>query len=145
MANIETITVGATTYGIGGMGSYVGMIIHSTTLDTMAKVIEKYGGTTWIQHSGYVLRGAATGVTNNDATKTGGSDDAVIVQHRHAAPASGFRFYQISGQGAGSVNISTQSGSYATTAGAYTAYEGESGTNKNIPNFKSVYIWERTA
>ena len=54
--------------------SYVGMIIHSTTLDTMQKVIDFYGGTTWIQHSGYFLRGASSGVTANSAVKDGGQD-----------------------------------------------------------------------
>jgi hypothetical protein len=50
------------------------MIIESTTLDTQAKVIEQYGGERWIQHSGYVLRGASSGVTVNSNTKTGGAD-----------------------------------------------------------------------
>ena len=50
------------------------MIIESTTLDTQDKVIEQYGGERWIQHSGYVLRGATSGVTSNTASKTGGND-----------------------------------------------------------------------
>lgn len=54
--------------------SYVGMVIHSTTFDTEAKVIAWYGGSKWILHSGYVLRGASSGVTANDNTKTGGND-----------------------------------------------------------------------
>jgi microcystin-dependent protein len=40
----------------------------------MAKVVAAYGGKTWIQHSGYVLRGATSGVVANSATKTGGND-----------------------------------------------------------------------
>ena len=36
--------------------SHVGMIIHSSTLDTQDKVKEIYGGVTWIQHSGYILK-----------------------------------------------------------------------------------------
>ena len=50
------------------------MIVESTTLNTMDKVIEQYGGERWIQHSGYVLRGASSGVTVNTASKTGGND-----------------------------------------------------------------------
>ena len=50
------------------------MVIYSTTLDTQDKVIEQYGGEKWIQHSGYVLRGANSGVTANSNTKTGGND-----------------------------------------------------------------------
>ena len=56
--------------------SYVGMVIHSTTLDTMAKVVAQYGGTTWILHDGYMLRGASSNVTANSAQKDGGSDSA---------------------------------------------------------------------
>jgi len=52
----------------------IGTIIETTVCDTEAKVIETYGGTTWIQHSGYVLRGASSGVVANSATKTGGED-----------------------------------------------------------------------
>ena len=54
------------------------MIIHSTKLSTAAQVKAVYGGTTWISHSGYILRGATSGVTANSATKTGGTDDLIV-------------------------------------------------------------------
>lgn len=54
--------------------SYIGMIVQSTTLDTEAKVKSFYGGTTWIQHSGYMLRGATSSVTANQASNDGGAD-----------------------------------------------------------------------
>ncbi len=50
------------------------MVIHSTTLDTMAKVIAQYGGTTWIRHDGYMLRGASSNVTANQAQSDAGAD-----------------------------------------------------------------------
>ena len=56
----------------GGPSSHVGMIIQSTTLDTMAKVIAVYGGTKWIWHSGYFLYGASSGVVANSAAADGG-------------------------------------------------------------------------
>lgn len=136
--------------------SYVGMVIHSTTLDTEAKVIAQYGGTTWIQHSGYVLRGATSGVTANDATKTGGNDDAIVVKHTHTqqphghAPSNGTDFAVY---GTGGVNqfrfIGTEdnNGNFVGATNVVTAINnetGEDGTNKNVPNYKSVYIWERT-
>lgn len=63
------------------MPSYIGMLDISTVNDTLEKVQAIYGSnTTWIQHSGYVLRGATSGVTSNDATKTGGADS---VEHSH--------------------------------------------------------------
>ena len=132
--------------------SHVGMIIHSTTLDTEAKVIAQYGGTTWIQHSGYMLMGATSGVTANDAAKTGGSDT-----HSHAlnngfaeAIATGGYFYekytQVSGRKytikfpVGTQEISGDSaGNYVIPLG------GNTNAESTLPSYKSVYIWERTA
>ena len=133
------------------------MIIHSTTLDTEAKVKAIYGGTKWIRHSGYVLRGASSGVTANDATKTGGNDNAVVVKHTHtqqphyhtpyigsnfavygAGGTSQFRYISRAGEDNGNFTDSTN------TVTAINNETGEDGTNKNIPNYKSVYIWERT-
>lgn len=136
--------------------SYVGMIIHSTKFDTEAKVKAFYGGTKWILHSGYVLRGASSGVTANNATKTGGNDNAVVVRHTHTqqphwhTPSAGSNFAVY---GTGGVNqfrfIGTEdnNGNFVGTTNVVTAINnetGEDGTNKNIPNYKSVYIWERT-
>lgn len=139
--------------------SYVGMIIHSTKFDTEAKVKAFYGGTKWIRHSGYVLRGATSGVVANSATKTGGNDNAVIPYHTHTMQASGSHNH-------GSVPIAGQDtaagyNAYKLVANVenYTAippdnsahthvidYAGTNGNtiNANIPNYKSVYIWERT-
>lgn len=111
------------------------MIIHSTKLSTQAMVINIYGGTTWISHSGYVLRGATSGVIANSAVKTGGSDDAIVVSHTHKvtftsmAYTNGTNWFRAVG------GDSTDSTSIQSS--------GSSGTNKNIPNYKSVYIWER--
>lgn len=136
--------------------SYVGMVIHSTTLDTEAKVKAQYGGATWIQHSGYFLRGASSGVTANSATVTSGSDDAVVVKHTHTqnphshAPANGTNFgvYGATGtsqfffQG-GTSNNGNFTGATSTVTPAINE-AGVDGTGKNIPAYKSVYIWERT-
>ena len=134
--------------------SYVGMVIHSTTLDTEAKVIAQYGGTAWIQHSGYMLRGATSGVAANSAFKTGGDDNAIVVQHSHNV-----RTRLLNGGGEGEYGfagawVTQVTGAQFTLGGNVTNLPavqgvsvldaGESGTNKNIPNYKSVYIWERT-
>ena len=134
--------------------SYVGMVIHSTTLDTEAKVIAQYGGTAWIQHSGYMLRGATSGVAANSAFKTGGDDNAIVVQHSHNV-----RTRLLNGGGDGEYGfagawVTQVTGTQFTLGGNVTNLSsvqgvsvldaGESGTNKNIPNYKSVYIWERT-
>ena len=66
--------------------SHIGMIIHTTTLDTEDKVKAVYGGTTWILHQGYFLYGAESGATvvPNQAVATGGSKDATLVSHSHS-------------------------------------------------------------
>lgn len=142
--------------GGGGVTSYVGMIVHSTTLDTEAKVKEIYGGTTWIRHSGYFLRGASSGVVANSAAITGGSDDAIVVKHSHNV-----RVRLLNGGSQDSYGIpfpetlvSRTFGSQFTISGGIAALgndqpvsvqdAGNNGTNKNIPKYKSVYIWERT-
>ena len=140
--------------------SYVGMIIHSTTLNTADKVKAFYGGTTWIQHSGYVLRGATSGVTANSATKTGGADSVTLSvnqmpSHSHTHNAHQHKYgatYQYMGDGSGTgytvlktKNADTGQGDYYTTS-ATTSEQAKGGSTavSTLPNYKSVYIWERT-
>ena len=132
--------------------SHVGMIIHSTTLDTEAKVIAQYGGTTWIQHSGYMLMGATSGVTANDAAKTGGSDT-----HSHAlnngfceAIATGGYFYEKYTQVSGrkytiKFPVGTQETSGESAGNYVIPLGGNTNAESTLPSYKSVYIWERTA
>ena len=107
----------------------------------MTKVINIYGGTTWLQHSGYFLRGATSGVVDNSATKTGGNDDAIVVSHHHTTsiPHTGGTGAALQATATSQFTINKDSANYDTTT------VGSSGTNANIPNYKSVYIWERTA
>ena len=123
--------------------THIGMIIHSTTLDTEAKVKAIYGSnTSWIQHSGYVLRGAASGVTANSATKTGGDDNAYLIKHTHSAVMNAMSSYQGYFTITGAQNNGNPNSGFASTSQAGTV---DNGTNRNIPNYKSVYIWERIA
>lgn len=131
--------------------SYVGMIIHSTTLDTEAKVKAQYGGTAWIQHSGYILMGATSGVTANDASKTGGSDThSHALAHGYAeAIATGGYFYERYTQVEGrSYMIKFPVGQQTTSgesAGNYVIpLGGSTDAESTLPSYKSVYIWERT-
>lgn len=194
----------------------VGTIIESTTCDTMAKVVEAYGGTTWIQHTGYVLRGATSGVTSGSALKTGGADSVSytpsgtnsggsvtansltdinqIPSHNHNQKTlSGTTTVRKYGSGATGTNIVSVNGSTGIVSASSTAWSGshgyisagtntrsdtsyntltinaththdsQGGTNTHghgftqptfsgtastintLPNYKSVYIWERTA
>lgn len=167
--------------------SHIGQIIESTTLNTLAKVQEIYGtNTTWIQHTGYVLRGASSGVVSNSSIKTGGSDDAIVPYHRHSvsraqlAESNGGHQHNIAANAVASQSVNlgnnyvgvgySENNDYSywlhgTSTGANigltssngahqhyisahnTDYAGTSGntTNANIPNYKSVYIWERVS
>ena len=119
--------------------SYVGMVIHSTTLNTEAKVKAYYGGTKWIQHSGYVLRGATSGVTSNSATKTGGTDSVTLTVNQ--IPSHTHDYAMISS------SVSYKDTAVGETYGEKTRESGARGGGQafsNIPNYKSVYIWERT-
>lgn len=71
--------LGAAAIG-GGIKSHVGMIIHSTTLDTEEKVIELYGGKKWERIIGRFLLGADS---NHNVNATGGYFDSVVPRHSH--------------------------------------------------------------
>ncbi len=74
---------GGDTGASGAPFSYIGMVIMDTVSDTEEKVKAIYGqDTSWVQHSGYILR-AGTDVTPNSNVKDGGSDDATLVKHKH--------------------------------------------------------------
>lgn len=137
--------------------SYVGMIIHSTTLNTMQKVVEQYGGTTWIRHSGYVLYGAITNVSPGYAGKTGGEETHTLTvdempththeqdQHKHNLG----RRNVYAGNGS-AVAVVTYGGGTANDAvtGYTTATNQDTGggqAHNNMMPYKNVYIWERTA
>jgi len=142
------------------------MIVQSTTLDTMEKVIEIYGGTEWISHSGYILRGADTGVVSNNAVATGGADSVKLTTSHiptHSVGSTTSTWYvqeTTNGYGAG-INTTVQqvnlNGAYYGTGGAqfwqnlYTNTHAHTFTNNSqqnvptLPKYKSVYIWERTS
>lgn len=112
--------------------SYVGMIIHSTTLNTEAKVKAQYGGNSWIRHSGYVLRGASSGVTADSAASDGGADSVSYTpagsnaavkltaaqsgmpSHSHGSSNSGEQLLSTSSSGEGVSRRTQASGSGAT-------------------------------
>lgn len=151
-----------------GITSHVGMIVESTTLDTMQKVIAVYGGTSWIQHSGYFLRGASSGVLANSADADGGEETVTLTaaqsglpEHDHPTrppgepemavvlrPTGDNSTAETGGALSGEGNYyprSKKSGWGASNRiGACTAQDATEAHN-NMPPYKNVYIWERVA
>lgn len=172
--------------------SHVGMIIQSTTLDTEAKVIAIYGGTSWTKIEGRFLLGTspsyavnATGgeATHKLTTPEMPSHSHGLNNHTHIIPAlSGTtntagshthnsKDYWVANSGKGVAgycggsgtsavlgdlnDIMYASGSHShtvttksnTTSGnsGSTATTGSGTAHNNMPPYKAVYIWERTA
>ena len=172
--------------------SHVGMIIQSTTLDTEAKVIAIYGGTSWTKIEGRFLLGTspsyavnATGgeATHKLTTPEMPSHSHGLNNHTHIIPAlSGTtntagshthnsKDYWVANSGKGTAgycggsgtsavlgdlnDIMYASGSHShtvttksnTTSGnsGSTATTGSGTAHNNMPPYKAVYIWERTA
>lgn len=140
--------------------SHIGMIIHSTTLDTMEKVIAKYGGTKWNKLEGVFLFGADSEYIVNT---TGGNKSvnytpqginqgtsltiAQIPKHTHKVQQG---VYNV-GAGSGSTVLTYLSGdtgaktSETGGGGSHThAFTGTETSIDTMPPFKAVYIWERT-
>ena len=115
------------------------MIIQSTTLDTAAKVIAIYGGTSWTKIEGRFLLGQSSSYainsTGGEATHTLTIDEMPAHTHnydktRYAAS----KYYLV---GSGQEWIGQPSGTTTSTGGGQ--------AHNNMPPYKAVYIWERTA
>nr|DAG22707.1 MAG TPA: Baseplate structural protein [Caudoviricetes sp.] len=134
--------------------SHVGMIIQSSTLDTEAKVIAIYGGTSWSKIEGRFLLGATSSYAANS---TGGESAHRLTinempSHNHeftsgghamciytnADPANQHSWGYVAGQNTGwYIN--------ANKNVADITYNGGNAAHNNMPPYKAVYIWERTA
>jgi hypothetical protein len=146
-----------------GVTSHVGMIVESTTLNTMAKVIAIYGGTSWIQHTGYFLYGASQDVMANQAQADGGEETVTLtaaqsgnqaqtitggghvhpvkVRHDNKLDGSGERLGNSYVSDADTIMPIPTSGAHSHTVEAKDATEA----HNNMPPYKNVYIWERVA
>lgn len=117
--------------------SHVGMIIHSTTLDTEAKVKAIYGGTTWEKIEGVFLLGESAA---HAIGSTGGSETVTLTvnqipSHYHIVQRS--------------TSYGTEGYAYGGnwTVGNQTLRTNDTGggqAHNNMPPYKTVYIWERT-
>ena len=134
--------------------SHVGMIVQTTTLDTEAKVIAIYGGTSWSKIEGRFLLGASSSYAANS---TGGeaahrltinempshnhaftSGGHAMCIYTNADPANQYSWGYVAGQNTGwYINANKNI--------ADITYNGGNAAHNNMPPYKAVYIWERTA
>jgi len=119
--------------------SHIGQIIMSTTLNTQAKVIAQYGGTTWTKIEGRFLLGASSSYPVNS---TGGEKEHTLTineipSHNHTLN------YKTSGTQAleGSYGLYMIAGTDDTII----ASTGGGQPHNNMPPYEVKHIWERTA
>lgn len=135
--------------------SYVGMIIHSTTLDTEAKVKAVYGGASWVKIEGVFLLGEsathAIGSTGGEETHILSANEMPSHAHGEYINTSGGSRYPYTLAGGGGESMAGNYFGSATPFGVYTGQQcltgatGGGQAHNNMPPYKTVYIWERTA
>lgn len=136
----------------------VGAIYANASVSTNPATLLGFG--TWVAiDPGQSLVGAGTGYA---AGTTGGSADATLVSHTHTATFTGSALPGHShtfsgavggggGSGGGDLNTSfgsttTSSVSAGTPSGTIAvSTQGSSATGANMPPYRAVYMWRRTA
>lgn len=110
---------------------------------------EIYVGTTWEKIEGKFLLGSSNDYALGD---TGGSADAVVVEHNHLTWENGNTSVQSYGNALSSDAKTSKlllgaTGNYLAyaTGSLYTSVSGEDGTGKNMPPYEVVNYWKRTA
>jgi hypothetical protein len=116
----------------------IGSIYISTNNISPAESVKNggLGGGTWERIQDRFLLAAGSKYA---AGNTGGSADAVVVEHDHTIPA-------VYGTSTGEhTSALTWGNSGGTSAKSGTYKTGESGIGKNMPPYLVVYMWKRTA
>lgn len=74
---------------LDGIKSHIGMIVYSSTLDTMEKVISTYGGTTWVRIENKFLIGAggSYGIGTSGGSSTCTLTSSNLPSHNHTVSA----------------------------------------------------------
>ncbi len=130
------------------------MIIQTTTLDTEAKVKAIYGGTKWTKIEGSFLLGASSSykinTTGGEATHTLTINE--IPSHNHAFSNGGHSLNI--GCNSGHLGLPKEAGFVMAQDNAFSnttkntcsiSASGGGKAHNNMPPYKAVYIWERTA
>ena len=127
--------------------SHVGMIVQSTTLDTMEKVIAIYGGTTWVKIEGRFLLGESDEYTINsiggEATHT--LTVTEMPSHNHTIEAWSDKGVPAGSTLHGIADYNSTNWYNYNYIGNNIGNTGGNQPHNNMPPYKVVYIWERTA
>ena len=130
----------------------VGSIYTSYSVSTDPATVLGFG--TWTAIQGKVLAGYQSGDTDfGTAGGTGGSKDAVVVQHNHGITDPGHNHTvttsstsTIASGNAIPLNyLYTTRTTSTSTTGITINNEGVSGTGKNLQPYVTVHMWRRTA
>lgn len=136
----------------------IGSIYTNASVDTNPGSLLGFG--TWTRFGqGRVMVGQSSDTLFNAPEQTGGSKDAVVVQHSHTGTtnSSGEHTHTYSRRDGELGGNYTDGGPYGTSrtintgsSGAHshsvtTSNTGESGANKNLQPYIVVYSWKRTA
>lgn len=129
--NVKTVN-GQSIYGSGDIKSYpIGSIYISTSLATPGSL---FGGT-WEQIKDVFLLSAGN---TYHAGLTGGSADAVVVEHKHTFATL------VASELGGNYTFPATANNYSEIRqSADTNTTGESGVGKNMPPYLTVYMWRR--
>ena len=151
--------------------SHIGQIIFSSTLDTEDKVKQLYGGNKWVKIEGKFLLGASDKYVNGDI---GGEETHVLTinespSHTHNRGTMNIHgsynvFWSTVNTLAGAfygsfptrngASVGSDSGTQyydvidfdaARNWTGETSSVGDNQPHNNMPPFRTVYIWERTA
>lgn len=142
--NVKTVN-GQSIYGSGDIKSYpIGSIYLSTSSTSPSSL---FGGT-WEQIKGKFLFASDDVLTNGVITTagtyhvgaTGGSADAVVVEHKHT-----FATLVASDLGGAYSSPATANNYSEIRQSADTNTTGVSGVGKNMPPYLTVYMWRRLA
>lgn len=141
--NVKTIN-GQSIYGSGDIKSYPIGSIYISAFSTSPSSL--FGGT-WEQINGKFLFASDDVLINGDITTagtyhvgaTGGSADAVVVEHEHTYATL------VASDLGGTYSSPATANNYSEIRQADTNTAGVSGVGKNMPPYLVVYMWKRIA
>lgn len=144
------------------IGSY--FITENSNFNTVTKVANHFGGT-WVRVEGRFLYGSSS------AGVTGGSNDAIVVSHSHTFTGNNQTGYFSDAVGSwahdsvgnftvnGVFSAGSKTGEIGSSGSSIKKFgvnfsmtptgtistQGSSGTNANMPAYRTVYMYRRTA